>query len=88
MLTETPRGGADSRTHVGVSREVPLSMARLSFAPGPSGSTPVDRGHVPLPRRATARLQTGLIEETSVLGPASCQPTTVVTNGARHVMRP
>lgn len=35
MLTETPRGGVDSRTHVGVSREHPPSIARSSIAPGP-----------------------------------------------------
>lgn len=88
MLTKTPHGGADSRAHVGVSREVPLSMARLSVVPGPSESTPEDRGHTPLPRRATARTQTGLTAETFVLGQASCLPTLTATKGARHVTRP
>lgn len=64
MLTETPRGGVDSRTHVGVSREHPPSIARSSIAPGPSQSTPADRGHLPLPRRAAARTRTGLTDET------------------------
>lgn len=88
MLTETPRGGVDSRTHLGVSHEHPLSMARSSSAPGPSESTPEDRGHVPLPHRATARPQTGLIAETRVLDQATCRPTLTVTKGARHVTRP
>lgn len=88
MLTETPRGGVDSRTHISVSRELPLSMARLSVASDPSESTPEGRGHTPLPRRATAHTQTGLTAETSVLGQASCRPTLTVTKGARHVTRP
>lgn len=88
MLTETPRGGVDSRTHVGVSSEYPLSMARSSVAPGPSESTLADRGHVPLPHRATARPQTGLTVEARVLGQAICWPTRTVTKGARHVTRP
>lgn len=88
MLIETPHGGADLRTHVGVSRKVPLSMAWLSVAPGPSESTPENRGHTPRPRRATARTQTGLTAETCVLGQASSRPTLTVTKGARHVTRP
>jgi len=88
MLTETPRGGVDSRTHVGVSRELSHSMARLSVAPGPSELTPEDRGHTPSPRRVTARTQTGLYGQTRVLGQASCRPTLTVTKGARHVTRP
>ncbi len=88
MLTETPRGGADSRTHIGVSREHPLSMTRSSTAPGSYVSTPEDRGHAPLPRRATARPQTGLNVEPRTLGQVTRRPTVTVMRGARHVTRP
>ncbi len=88
MLTEAPRGGVNSRTPFGVSRKQPPSMARSSSAPGTSSSTPEDRGTLPLPRRATARPQTGLTAETRILGPASRRPTPIVMKGARHVTRP
>lgn len=88
MLTETPRGGVDSRTDIGVSREQPLSMTRSSSAPGTSSSIPEDRGTLRLPRRATARPQTGLPVETRILGLAVRRPTPTVTKGARHVTRP
>lgn len=88
MLTETPRGGVDSRTHIGVSREQPLRMARSSSAPGTSTSTSEDRGTLPLPRRATAPHQTGFPAETRVFGLVACRPTTTVMKGARHVTRP
>ncbi|MBB3159501.1 hypothetical protein FHS07_003236 [Microbacterium proteolyticum] len=88
MLTETPRGGVDSRTNVGVSREHPLSMARSSITPGPSQATPADRGHMPLPHRATACTQTGLTNGARTFGSASRRPSPTVMEGARHVTRP
>lgn len=88
MLTETPRGGVDSRTHIGVSRELRLSMTRLSSAPEVRSPTPEDRGTLPLPRRATARAQTGLSFATYVVGLAFRRLTIFTTKGARHVTRP
>lgn len=88
MLSETPRGGADSRTRIGVSRERTLSMTWSSAAPSTSPSTTEDRGHRPIPHRATARSQTGLIAETRVLGSASRRPPLTVMKGACRVTRP
>jgi hypothetical protein len=88
MLTETPRGGVDSRTHFGVSRVVPLSMGRSSDAPGTSSKTQADRGHAPLPYRFSARIQTGLTVETHILGQATRRPTSARRKGTRHVTRP
>lgn len=88
MLTETPRGGADSCTHIGVSREHPLSMDRSSNAPGTSSSTSEDRGTLPLPRGAQARSLTGLPAETHIFGLAIRRPTLSAMKGARHVTHP
>lgn len=87
MITETPRSGADSCTHIGVSHEHPLSMDRSSKAPGTSSSTSEYRGTLPLPRRAMARSLTGLPAETRILGLAARQPTLSAMKGARHVTR-
>lgn len=88
MLTKTPRGGVDSCTHIGVSHEHPLSMARSSNAPGTSSSTLEDRGTLPLLRRATARSLTGLPAETRILGLSARRPALSSMKGARHVTRP
>lgn len=42
MLTEAPRGGVDSRTHIGVSRVSGPSMSRSSTAPGASSTLGVE----------------------------------------------
>ncbi len=88
MLTETPRAGMDSCTHIGVSHEHPLSMARSSNAPGTSSSTSEDRGTLPLPHRAPARLLTGLPAETRILGLSAGRLAFSSMKGARHVTRP
>lgn len=88
MLSETPRGGADSRTHMGVSRGHVLNRARLSVAPGISLSTSADRAHPSIARRATACTHSSPTVGILAVGRATRPPASMRMKGARHVTRP